>query len=149
MRTPLLLLVILAIPLTTANAQAIRPLPGMPTPRRSAAECVGVVAPDSGTPGFRRAQLEVLVLPPRIVPRSLRGQKYTVRSRVNTNGVVDSVEITGGKVDKDFFAEWMSTLRSARYVSAEYQQCAVVDWNVFTVDFTPRGGKKPDAGTPP
>lgn len=147
MRIPLLLLVSLSAPLSTANAQAIRMLPGTQAPLRPASECIGVVAPESPTPRFRPAQPTVMVSPPLDFPRFAKDRVFSVRSRVDTAGAVDSVEVSGGKVDRDYMAKWMKSIRATKFRPAEYDGCRVVDWYVITVDFTPPGRKKPDAGT--
>lgn len=147
MRTPLLLLVSLAASIAGANAQAIRTLPGTPMPLRPASECVGVVAPARPTPQFSPAQPTAMYMPPLDFPRFAKDRVFTVRSRVDTSGTVDSVEVSGGVVDREFMTRWMKSIRATRFRPAEYHGCRVVDWNVITVDFTPPGQKKPDAGT--
>jgi hypothetical protein len=113
-----------------------RPPPHLPT--RTAAECVGVVAPTERTgsiPGFWPAE-QFFVVPSIEAPRSQRGKTLAVRFRITAQGTLDSLQVTGATNDT-YRAQYMKAIQDiftrGKYHPAVYQGCAVDTWSAYTV----------------
>lgn len=113
-----------------------RPPPHLPT--RTAAECVGIVAPTERadrTPDFWPAE-RFMVVPSLNGSQSLRGKTLAVRFRITAQGTLDSLQVTGAKNDK-YMAQYKKTIQDVftrdKYHPAVYQGCAVDTWLAYTV----------------
>ncbi len=113
-----------------------RPPPHLPT--RTAAECVGVVAPTKqtdSTAGFWHDE-QFFVVPSVDAPRSQRGKTLAVRFRITAQGTLDSLQVVGATNDT-YKAQYMKAIQDiftrGKYHPAVYQGCAVDTWSAYTV----------------
>lgn len=111
-----------------------RPMVPPPAPTRTAAECVGVRAPElpwDSIPDFYPPAM-FIELPPMPVPRQMRRATIEVRMLYRANGTIDSIQVLGAS-DSAYAARYLDALRRAAArrgpaYPATYQGCAVDVW---------------------
>jgi hypothetical protein len=110
-----------------------------PLATRTAAECVGVVAPadlENPPPDYRGAE-RFITAPPEKIPKALRGATIHVRYLQTARGTIDSIQVDGISDDKyraRFIALIKDTFAQGEFRPAVFQGCAVDSWFSYSVE---------------